>query len=259
MTIQEAKDKLVSWLNDQVGYREGTNNWNKYADIEGISRLYGWYPQNQPWCDIFADAAYICCFGYDLASAMTYQLTGMGSALCKASASFYKQHNAWYNTPEVGDQVFFYSGGDINHTGIVTGVSGNTVTTVEGNSSDMVARRTYTIGSSYIAGYGRPMWSAVTGYDPPDDEDTPEPPPDPYRYHDYQYTVKIHLLKLGDFGPQVKSVQAMLNAHGFVCTINGTYDDATYSAVKAFQEANGLEDDGEFGGITFDTLYNSIA
>ena len=31
MTIQEAKAKLVAWCNDQVGYTEGANNYNKYA------------------------------------------------------------------------------------------------------------------------------------------------------------------------------------------------------------------------------------
>ena len=32
MTIQEAKAKLVAWCLEQVGYTEGANNWNKYAE-----------------------------------------------------------------------------------------------------------------------------------------------------------------------------------------------------------------------------------
>lgn len=36
------------------------------------------------------------------------------------------------------------------------------VTTIEGNTSDMVARRTYRRGDSSIAGYGRPNWVVVS-------------------------------------------------------------------------------------------------
>ncbi len=45
--------------------------------------------------------------------------------------------------------------GTIDHVGIVESVSGGTVNTIEGNSGDKVARRSYSIGSSNIYGYGR--------------------------------------------------------------------------------------------------------
>lgn len=259
MTIEDAKKRLVSWCNSQVGYREGANNSNKYADIDGIKRLYGWYPQNQPWCDLFVDAAFIINFGYDLASAMTYQFTGSGSAACATSASFYKQHGAWYSVPNVGDQVFFLVSGGINHTGIVTAVGMGAITCVEGNSSDMVARRTYTIGSPNIAGFGRPRWDLVQSYTPPaqdEQQEEPEQGRPGHLYHDYQYSVRINLLKLGDYGPQVRNLQAMLKAAGIDCPINSKFDDATYTALQKFQEAAGIEADGEFGGATFTTLYN---
>ena len=260
MTIDEAKKRLVAWCNSQVGYREGANNFNKYADLPDIKKLYGWYPQNQPWCDLFVDAAFIINFGYDLASAMTYQYTGSGSAACATSASFYKQHGAWFSTPNVGDQVFFLVSGGINHTGIVTSVGMGAITTVEGNSSDMVARRSYTIGSPNIAGFGRPRWDLVQSYTPPSEDEQPEELEQGkpgHLYHDYQYSVRVNLLKLGDYGPQVKNMQLMLKDAGFDCPVNGEYDDATYTAVAAFQVENGLEDDGEFGGRTFEKLYNS--
>ena len=50
MTIAEAKNKLVAWCLGEVGYHEGTNNWNKYA--EKWTQAGGWNAQNQPWCDI---------------------------------------------------------------------------------------------------------------------------------------------------------------------------------------------------------------
>lgn len=262
MTVEEAKKRLVAWCNSQVGYREGANNYNKYADIDGIRKLYGWYPQNQPWCDVFVDAGFICCFGFDLASAMTYQYAGSGSAACATSASYYKQHGAWFSAPNVGDQVFFIVSGGINHTGIVTAVGMGAITCVEGNSGDMVARNSYPLNSPRIAGFGRPRWDLVQSVTPPAQDDQPEQPePEPekpeFLYHPYQYLVKINLLKLGDYGPQVRNMQLMLKDAGFDCPVNGEYDDATYTAVAAFQAEAGLEDDGEFGGRTFEKLYNS--
>ena len=63
-------------------------------------------------------------------------------------------------TPAVGDIIFFDWGnnGTIDHVGIVESVSGGTVNTIEGNSGDKVARRSYSIGSSNIYGYGVPAY-----------------------------------------------------------------------------------------------------
>ena len=63
-------------------------------------------------------------------------------------------------TPVAGDIIFFDWGNDgtIDHVGIVESVSGGTVNTIEGNSGDKVARRSYRIGSSNIYGYGVPAY-----------------------------------------------------------------------------------------------------
>lgn len=163
MTIQEAKNKLIKYAQGEIGYHEGVNNWNKYAPLWTVAG--GWNAQNQPYCDIFADVCFIETFGLDLASKLTYQPIGSFSALCSTSAQYYKNNGAWFMTPEVGDQVFFYSGGGINHTGLVETVSGGYFTTIEGNSSDMVTRRSYYVGNSYVAGFGRPNWNVVQFYD----------------------------------------------------------------------------------------------
>ena len=154
MTEQEAKNKLVSWAKAQIGYREGESNWNKYA--QGKESAYGWNVQNQPWCDVFVDAGFIECFGLDTARKMTYQ--PVFSALCSASAQNYKNNGAWYNSPEVGDQAFFYYEGGINHTGIVVQVPGGLVYTVEGNSGDRCVENRYYLGSAPVYGYGCPAY-----------------------------------------------------------------------------------------------------
>lgn len=161
LTGNAAKLKLCAWAQAQIGTHEGENNWNKYAAMQGIERLYGGRIQNAPWCDVFVDAAFISCFGLEKGAAMIYQRIGGGSALCRDSAQYFKDNGAFTARPEVGDVVFFYYDGDINHMGIVTRIDGGTVVTVEGNTSDMVAERCYGINDSRIAGYGRPDWALV--------------------------------------------------------------------------------------------------
>lgn len=167
MTQYEAKEKLLLACKKYKGTRETGDNNNPFAEIVG-HELYGWYAQNQPWCDIYVDAIFIECFGYDRACELTYQYSGCTGAACAYSAAYYQNHGAWYSEPQLLDQVFFYSGNGINHTGLVIGINGNTITTSEGNSSDMVAERSYFIHDATIAGYGRPKWEV---FDRDDTED----------------------------------------------------------------------------------------
>ena len=127
MTIDKAKARLLSWCMAQVGTPEGADNWNKYAVMPELTQLYGGSLQNQPWCDIFSDAAFISCFGLKTGAAMTYQPIGGGSALCRTSARYFQEGGAWTRSPEPGDVVFFYRNGAINHQGIVIRVTGGSV------------------------------------------------------------------------------------------------------------------------------------
>ena len=47
--------------------------------------------------------------------------------------------------------------------GIVTSISGNAVSTIEGNTSNKVARRSYSVASKYIIGYGTPEYEKLCG------------------------------------------------------------------------------------------------
>ena len=228
MTIQEAKEKLVTWANAQIGTREGSNNYNRYAAIAESMRMYGWNVQNQPWCDVFVDAGFVECFGLESAAKLTWQPLGGFSAACRYSAQFYK--NAGID-------------GGINHTGIVTAVTNGCVYTVEGNSGDMVARRVYALHSPNIAGYGRPNWAAVASApaDPPSAAPAPSAPAGTSaerRYAGYEYSVKIPLLRSGNSGPAVFNLQTLLSAHGFDCgSADGVFGPKTRAALTAFQQS----------------------
>lgn len=175
MTIAEAKQKLVSLARSQVGYREGDNNYNKYAEDPRITQLYGWNVQNQPWCCTFVNWCFLNAFG-TIGGQMTYG----GSAACATQASYYRRNGAFVQSPAVGDQIFFYSGGGINHTGIVVEVNGSAIRTVEGNYSDKVSLCTYTTGNPVIAGYGRPDWKLAADEAVDDDFQTADTSSDEY-------------------------------------------------------------------------------
>lgn len=239
MNISEAKAKLVAWANEQVGYAEGANNYNKYA--EKWTAAGGWNAQNQPWCDIFVDVGFIETFGIDLASRLTYQPKGGFSALCSASANYYKANNAWFSTPAVGDQVFFNVSGGINHTGIVVGVTGGVVTCVEGNSSDAVRKNNYNLGTSYIAGFGRPNWSVFEDGGADEPTPTPSPSPEPPKQETCSVTLTLPVIKYGDASMWVKLMQTALICRGFNCGwygADGEYGQQTKIALFQFQQKN---------------------
>lgn len=259
MNAETAKQKLCLWAEQQLGYHEGANNSNKYAETPGLSEMYGWVPQNQPWCDVFVDSGFVTCFGVAAACAMTYQPTGAGSALCRQSAQYYMDNGAFFQTPEIGDQVFFYSSGDINHTGIVVRIDGGSVHTVEGNSSDSVAERVYSVNdSNRIAGYGRPNWAIVSGesiVSPPVDHIT-----DGGKKADEPrtYTLSMPYLSKGSTGDAVWVLQTLLQAHNISVGQFGADKDFgtdTELAVRQFQRKHGLQADGVVGPDTGAKLF----
>jgi hypothetical protein len=253
VSAEAAKEKLCAWAMSQVGYSEGANNSNRYADTPGLSEMYGWAPQNQPWCDVFVDSGFIICFGLAAACAMTYQRMGEGSALCRQSAQYYKDNGAFFQTPEIGDQAFFFSSGGINHTGIVVRVDGGSVHTVEGNVSDMVAERCYSVGDSKIAGYGRPNWEAVEGKDLPATTNEPIANDTAEKAEPKHYELRFPYLQNGDTGDAVWVVQTLLQARNIYCGpwgADGDFGNGTEKAVKDFQRRHNLTIDGVVGPET---------
>lgn len=246
---------LLEWAEKQIGTHEGPNNWNPYAAGADMQRLYGWNVQNQPWCDIFVDAGFVACFGYDLGSAMTYQFAGCAGAACAQSAAYYKIRDAFRTTPEVGDQVFFTVGSTIGHTGIVTHVGMGAIGTIEGNSSDMVARRSYALGDPKIAGYGRPNWALVEKAEIPP-SGPPQEPAVPAREW-IPMTIRMPELRRGDHGEAVQVAQGLLEARG--CTVgwyglDGDFGAGTEQAVRNYQISRRLSVDGIIGPETWAAL-----
>ena len=153
-------------LNDKTA-NAGSNNWTKYAAYFDAQRgTYNFYNgrKNGPageWCDMFFDWVQCQAWGIDTARKMLYQPMDSCGAGCVYSAAYYRANGAWTLTPRVGDQIFFGSKGNENHTGIVVDVSSDKVWTVEGNANNRVMRREYALNAGNIAGYGRPDYNLV--------------------------------------------------------------------------------------------------
>ena len=62
------------------------------------------------------------------------------------------------------------------------------------------------------------------------------------------------LLRRGDSGPDVRTLQTKLNAHGAAIGVDGQFGPGTLAAVIAFQTGAGLEADGIVGGQTWAKL-----
>lgn len=159
MTKQQAIDKLLAWLDAQVGYKETPTNVNKYAQyLDSIKDFYNGPKNGHPWCDVFVDCAFVQCFGVENALKMLYQPMKSTGAGVEFSAGFFKANGAFTQTPEVGDPVFY---ANYDHIGIVTKVTERTIVEVDGNWGDKVVRRTLSRDDKSIIGYGRPKWDVV--------------------------------------------------------------------------------------------------
>ena len=247
------KQKVIDLALHEVGYHEVGNNLTKYAaDLDAIHGFYNGGKNGYAWCDVFVDWCFVKCYGVVGAKELLCQPDNSLGAGCLYSANYFKQHGRFHeHNPQTGDQIFFtYRTGEVSHTGIVVAVNGNTVTTVEGNSSDAVQKKTYNINDSKIYGYGRPDWDGSVSVEVPQEAKRP------YKYHMTQYPVTLALLRRGDYGPQVVAMQAVLDAKGFTCTADGEFGMETETALKAFQKAVGLIDDGEYGGMSMNALMN---
>lgn len=170
--------KVIAVAVAEIGYKEkasnsqldnktanaGSGNFTKYArDFD--EKYPNWYNGKKngfAYCDIFVDWCFLTAFGYAKALELLCQPEKSCGAGCTFSAGYYKTKGQFYtSSPKPGDQIFFGTSiSNCTHTGIVEKVTGSKVYTIEGNTSNQVARCSYSLNSSKIVGYGRPNYDA---------------------------------------------------------------------------------------------------
>ncbi|MGN0489315.1 MAG: CHAP domain-containing protein [Ruminococcus sp.] len=178
--MKHLASKVVAIALAEVGYHEkasnsqlqsktanaGAGNWNKYAAAidKDHPEFYNGKKNGYDWCDIFNDWCHITASDEETARKALYQPKKSTGAGCPFSAKFYRENNAFISRgaskPKPGDQIFFGTQGSEYHTGLVVAVDNTTVYTVEGNSAEQVSKRSYSLNSPSIAGYGRPKYDA---------------------------------------------------------------------------------------------------
>ena len=224
-------EKVINIAKKYVGVCEDPPNSNK---VVFNTKFYGREVSgaNYPWC-----CAFIWCI---------FNEAGINikrTASCMMLGDWFKQEEKYHkDNPQVGDIVFFKFPGSsrwTNHVGLVIEVNGNTLTTIEGNTSSdnkgsqnnggMVAIRTRKINSS-VVGFGRVS-------------------------DDKNYSAKnMPTLRLGSRGASVKTLQSILNEHGAHLTVDGIFGNLTKLAVISFQGLNDLQKDGIVGRKTWEKL-----
>ena len=267
--------KVIDIALGEVGYKEkatnadldlatanaGTGNWTKYARDLFAAGYYNGNKNGYAWCDVFVDWCFFKAFGKTEGQLMECQTGPLGAAV-PYSAGYYKAQGRYDTTPQVGDQVFYQQGGQLVHTGIVTEVTATQITAVEGNTSNMVAKRTYNRTDSYIAGYGHPNYDGGT----PDTPATPDNPDTPSV--GAAVTVQLNLLQSGSTGAQVKTVQRILYARnirddaGKTIAVDGAYGSSTKAAVTKLQKqlfpTDAAQWDGAVGQKTWQAMLTAL-
>ena len=124
----------------------------------GGDTYWSWYgfSSREEWCACFVSWCADQC-GYIEAGVIPK------FSLCSAGMEWFESRGQFMDgsyVPATGDLVFFDWGNDgsVDHVGIVESVVDGNIYTVEGNSGDKVARRSYPIGYGQIVGYGVPTY-----------------------------------------------------------------------------------------------------
>lgn len=235
MTETQAIQQVIDLALAEVGYHETGNNYTKYGkEMHSVQPSNMDYPA--AWCDCFVDWLFYRCFGRDLAKQM---LCGDFDDYTVNSAQLYKNAGRWVTVPKKGYQIFFRNDSGICHTGIVYKVSGGTVYTVEGNSSDQVAKRSYDMGNSRIAGYGMPKYALASG--------VPAMPVPTSQGRVGTCTVVLGEYIQGCVDGEIKSIQRLLNGKGYKgkdgkkLTVDGEFGENTAYAIEQLQRKAGLK------------------
>ena len=154
--IDYLEKRSNSQLDSKTG-NAGYNNYTKYwRDVK--PEWNGSY-----WCACFITWVFQTALGKQRAKEL---LKHYPYVYCPTLAGLFTK----YSTPQVGDIVIFWKNGEYAHTGLVIAVSGNTFTTIEGNTSGAssvvpngggVCQKTYNL-KDVNAKFCRPAYSSTT-------------------------------------------------------------------------------------------------
>lgn len=241
--------KLIDWHKAQIGTKETGKNINKYADdmAKNYPDFLNGNKQGYDWCAVYQMDGFCNVYGMDNALKMLNLGKKNLSASCTQLVRNFKSNQSFFTSPQKGDLIFFDwdKSGDADHVGFVMSIDGNIITTIEGNSSDMVKKNTYFLGDTRIVGYGRPS------YDLEDSNKVIDTVISRVEY--------MRVLKKGCKGDDVRQLQVDLNKTiDAGLEIDGSFGSLTEKAVKDFQTKFGIQVDGSFGSESRTTMEKAL-
>ena len=134
-TVSNLASKMVQKAKSYLGYNEKDGSYNKFTN-----------GRHEAWCADFA----------------TYVARESGANIPHFSSvtqiyNWGKQNNKFSKAAKTGDIIIFKGkdkyGKQVSHTGIVSKVENGKVYTIEGNASNKVVERSYSLNDSRITGY----------------------------------------------------------------------------------------------------------
>lgn len=223
--------KILDIYRSWIGYSEANGRHKKIVDLynshKPLARGYA-VRYSDSWCDTCLSAAFI--------KANAVNLIGGTECGVEEHVKIFKRAGIWLEdgtiTPKPGDIICYNwdnssqpNDGYADHIGIVESVSGNTITTIEGNYKDSVGRRVIPVGWGYIRGYARPRYAAETQQNK---ANAAEPQKKVYHvqaatFTDRKYADQL-VLKLKSYGidsyPYQKSGYWLVQAGAFASKVN---------------------------------------
>lgn len=171
---------VIAIARNEIGYVEKASDQDidvKEANPGNANRTkYGVFTghNGDPWCCSFV----MWCIGQAAngdKSILQKVIAGPITAKCSTLWSQLAKANRITDKPEPGDLVFYNGTNGISHVGIVATVSGNDLTTIEGNTSMpggggnpyeglYVAEKKKKMGDSKIHGFARPIYDNTSNF-----------------------------------------------------------------------------------------------
>lgn len=200
----------------------------------GPTTFYSYYSSH---FSKFSAGDWCACFVSCILNMAGVSCAGLPGLYCPTmrNAAIAEKANVSVNNAKPGDIVYFNWDGNNNadHVGICesVNVSNKTITTIDGNVSKKVGRRTRHF--SEVMTVVRPNYAKESGEQV------------------YGFTT----VRKGSDGNTVRLLQAALNVRaGTALAVDGNFGNVTYNALKTWQKARGLLQDGICGPITWASL-----
>lgn len=271
MTEIELRKKAVSCIASWVGAKQGDATHRKIIDCyNSQDKLPCGYKMtySAPWCATTVSA---------IAISLTMSADEFPTECsCSRMIELFKKKNLWQEqdsyVPKIGDLVMYYWKDSANtyasedciaapdHVGMVTSVSGNGFTVIEGNMSSkhVVGTRNMSVNGRYIRGFCLPDYKAAAKRLGKASSATTTASAVGSTASEFKtVSVKLPVLKKGSSGAPVVALQCLLLLHGCSCGdsgADGSFGGDTNIALKKFQKEHSLTVDGSCGSATWTEL-----